>query len=137
MPVNIKILWLHCVRCLALLISLTPCLWASQSSLLCMYYNRQLQQYWVDDLQYDRFLDGKERFVARSNQEMAGRTLCSWKCHSSKPKDSLIIIKTHMAAAVVAAPVCKESGSKQIRGGYLPTLCHGKQIFAKYGRFVL
>jgi hypothetical protein len=27
---------------------------------------------------------------------MAGRTLCSWKCHSSKPKDSLIIIKTHI-----------------------------------------
>ena len=52
-------------------------------------------------MQYDRFLDGKERFVARSNQEMAGRTLCSWKCHSSKPKDSLIIIKTHMAAAVL------------------------------------
>ena len=127
MPVNIKILWLHCVRCLALLISLTPYGLARAHYYVCMYYNRQLQQYWADDLQYDRFLDGKERFVARSNQEMAGRTLCSWKCHSSKPKDSLIIIKTHMAAAAVAAPVCKESNSKQIRGGYLSTnLCHGK-----------
>ena len=83
-------------------------------------------------MQYDRFLDGKERFVARSNQEMAGRTLCSWKCHSSKPKDSLIIIKTHMAAAAVAALVCKESGSKQIGGGYLSTnLCHGTDLLLR------
>ena len=60
-------------------------------------------------MQYDRFLDGKERFVARSNQEMAGRTLCSWKCHSSKPKDSLIIIKTHMAAAAEARHSAKSA----------------------------
>ena len=31
----------------------------------------------------------------------AAAAAASWKCHSSKPKDSLIIIKAHMAAALV------------------------------------